>query len=254
MRTAVLITIAAIFGIVVVLAAAIVFTSPALIHASAGGEPAVPADGTVQYSLDTIFPEPRYYTGIHFDNLRTNDHLTVIPLTAYRQQMTNYSCGAVAAMTVMAYYGQPQPDTLEQEDLIAHQMNPGVTEKTGINPEQVVRWFGKNGWNATWKTGGSRDMLMRNLEQGIPTMVEWMDWGGHRVVVTGYDTRGTENVWDDVIIFADSVDCHDDRVDGITYFNYGEFDAMWFDAHYFPEGMRDRVYVVAVPLGTPLPA
>ena len=52
-------------------------------------------------------------------------------------------------------------------------------------------------------------------------MVEWMDWGGHWVVVVGYDTRGTDTVWDDVIIFADSVDCHDDRVDGITYATTG---------------------------------
>lgn len=90
-------------------------------------------------------------------------------------------------------------------------------------------------------------MLRRNVKNSIPTMVEWMDWGGHWVVVVGYDTRGTEIIWDDVIIFADSVDSHYDRVDGITYFNYGEFDAMWFDAHYFPEHMRDRAYVVAVP-------
>lgn len=90
-------------------------------------------------------------------------------------------------------------------------------------------------------------MLRRNVKNSIPTMVEWMDWGGHWVVVVGYDTRGTEIIWDDVIIFADSVDSHYDRVDGITYFNYGEFDAMWFDAQYFPEHMRDRAYVVAVP-------
>jgi hypothetical protein len=85
-------------------------------------------------------------------------------------------------------------------------------------------------------------------------MVEWIDWGGHWVVVVGYDDRGTETPWDDIIIFADSVDCHDDRVDGITYFNYGRFDAMWFDAHYFPENMRDRAYVIAVPGTAPLPA
>ena len=97
-------------------------------------------------------------------------------------------------------------------------------------------------------------MLRENLRNGIPMIVEWIDWGGHWVVVVGYDTRGTETVWDDVIIFADSVDCHDDRVDGITYFNYGEFDAMWFDAHYFPEQMRDRAYVVVVPETTVRPS
>jgi hypothetical protein len=90
-------------------------------------------------------------------------------------------------------------------------------------------------------------MLRRNLKSGIPTMVEWVDWGGHWVVVTGYDTRGTETFQDDVIIFADSKDCHDDRSDGITYFNYGEFDAMWFNARSFAETMKDQVWVAAVP-------
>lgn len=202
--------------------------------------------GTVRYALDAPLPEPRYYTGIDFDSLKSDDHLTVIPLRSYRQQVTNYSCGAAAAMTVMSYYGQPANNTDTEEIRISHEMNSNVSDKTGINPEQLASWLNRNGWNATWGTGGSRRMLLDNLEAGVPTMVEWIDWGGHWVVVVGYDTRGTENIWDDVILFADSVDCHDDRVDGITYANYGQFDAMWFDAHYFPDTMRDRVYVVAV--------
>jgi len=201
----------------------------------------------IQYGLDRELPAPRYYTGIDFDTLKSNDHLTVIPLKSYRQQVTNYSCGAVAAMTVMSYYGMPANNTDIDEKRIVREMYPTVSEKTGINPEQLATWFNRQGWNATWSTGGSREMLIKNLKNGIPTFVEWMDWGGHWVVVVGYDTRGTETVWDDVIIFADSVDSHDDRVDGITYANYGEFDAMWFDAHYFPSTMKDRAYVIAVP-------
>lgn len=81
-----------------------------------------------------------------------------------------------------------------------------------------------------------------------------MDWGGHWVVVTGYDTRGTKTAGNDVIIFADSMNCHDDRVDGVTYFNYGRFDAMWFDAHYFPAALEDRAWVVAVPKYATWPA
>ncbi len=203
--------------------------------------------GGIAYGLDTQLPAPRYYTGIDFDTLSSNDHLTVIPLKSFRQQVTNYSCGAAAAMSVMSYYGRPVNNTDDEEIRLAHEMYPDVTEKTGINPVQMTAWLNRHGWNATWHTGGSRDMLLSNLKAGVPTIVEWIDWGGHWVVVVGYDTRGTETVWDDVIIFADSVDCHDDRVDGITYANYGEFDAMWFDAHYFPAEMRDRVYVIARP-------
>jgi hypothetical protein len=202
---------------------------------------------SVKYAPDRPLPEPRYYTGIDFDTLKSNDHLTVIHLKSFRQQVTNYSCGAAAAMTVMSFYGEPANNTDTEEIRISHEMNGNVSDKTGINPAQLASWFNGHGWNATWGTGGSRQMLLSNLKAGIPTMVEWMDWGGHWVVVVGYDTRGTETVWDDVIIFADSVDSHDDRIDGITYANYGQFDAMWFDAHYFPENMSHRAWVVAVP-------
>lgn len=206
-----------------------------------------PASSGISYGLDTSLPAPRYYTGIDFDTLRSNDHLAVLPLKSYRQQVTNYSCGAVSAMTVMAYYGRPLPNTDVEEVRLAHEMNPTVSDQTGINPEQITTWFNHHGWDATWGTNGTYEMLRGNLRNGTPTMVEWIDWGGHWVVLTGYDTRGTETIWDDVVSFADSVDCHDDRVDGITYFNYGEFDAMWFDAHFFPNNMKNRAWVVAVP-------
>jgi len=210
-----------------------------------------PSPTGITYALDTSLPEPRYYTGIDFDTLKSSDHLTVIPLKSYRQQVFNYSCGAVAAMTVMSYYGTPLNNTAAEEERVAREMNPTVSDTTGINPEQIASWFNRNGWNATWGTNGTGAMLRENIRNGVPTMVEWMDWGGHWVVIIGYDTRGTGSGWDDVIIFADSVDSHDDRVDGVTYFNYGEFDAMWFDAHYFPENMRNRAWVVAVPASTP---
>ncbi|MFA6331654.1 MAG: C39 family peptidase [Methanoregula sp.] len=208
------------------------------------GTPPRSGSGNVSYTLDNTLPEPRYYTGIVFDTLKSNDHLTLIPLKSFRQQVTNYTCGPVAAMTVLSYYGMPANNTDADEIRIAQEMG---TSANGTNPEQIASWFNRNGWNATWGTGGTGQMLRDNLEAGIPTMVEWIDWGGHWVVVVGYDTRGTETVWDDVIICADSVDSHDDRVDGITYANYGEFDAMWFDAHYFPANMSNRAYVIAVP-------
>lgn len=250
MRPFYLLIIVAIFGAIVVLAAAIILTSPALVRVAAPGA----QENGVKYALDAPLPPPQYYTGIDFFTLKSDSNLTVIPLKSYRQQVTNYSCGAVAAMTVMSYYSLPGNNTDADEVRVAHEMYPHVSEATGLNPEQITQWFRRNGWNATWGTGGSRDMLRGNLKNDVPTLVEWMDWGGHWVVVTGYDTRGTETVWDDVIIFADSVDCHDDREDGVTYFNYGEFDAMWFDARYFPENMKDRAWVVAVPGNASRPA
>jgi len=107
-----------------------------------------PGNG-VRYVPASSLPEPRYYTGIDFDSLHSNDHLTVIPLKAYRQQMTNYSCGPVAAMTVMSYHGKPANNTDVEEERIAREMNPTVSDTTGINPELISSWFNRNGWNAT---------------------------------------------------------------------------------------------------------
>ena len=248
MRPLHLLVIASICGLIVVLAVAMILTGPALRPAPATSS----LTGDVKYALDTQLPGPHYYTGIDFDTLKSDNNLTVLPLKSIRQQVTNYSCGPVAAMTVMSWYGQPVKNTDADELRVGNEMN--TSDTIGTNPEQMAGWFTRNGMNATWGTGGSSAMLREYLRNGIPTIVEWIDWGGHWVVVVGYDTRGTETIWDDVIIFADSADCHDDRVDGITYFNYGEFDAMWFDAHYFPENMKNRVYVVVVPGNTTLPS
>lgn len=207
----------------------------------------------IRYSTDARLPAPSYYTGIDFDTLKSNDHLTVIPLKSFRQQSTNFTCGPVAAMTVMSYYGVPLENTEAEELKVAWEMNTSHT--IGTNPEQIAAWFTNQGWNATWGTNGTSDMLISNLKNGIPTMVEWIDWGGHWVVLVGYDTRGTEdNPWDDVVIFADSSDCADDRVDGISYFNWGQFQYEWFDAHYFPANMSNRTYVIAMPRNATIPS
>jgi hypothetical protein len=190
MRALYLLVIATIFGLIIVLAAAIIFNSPALVMARGPGSPA----GSVKYALDAPLPPPQYYTGIDAGTLKSGSNLTVIPLKSYRQQVTNYSCGAVAAMTVMSYYGSRPENTDAGEIRVAHEIYENVSEKTGLNPEQIVQWYRSNGWNASWGAGGSREMLRKNLENGIPTMVEWMDWGGHWVVVTGYDTRGTDTI------------------------------------------------------------
>jgi hypothetical protein len=112
--------------------------------------------------------------------------------------MTSHRCGAaVAAMTVISYYGSPVNNTDVEEGRIARERRPTVSATPGINPEQISSWFNRNGWKGTWGTGGSREMLRTNLDAGIPPMVEWMDGGGHRVVVTGHDTRGRKSVRDD---------------------------------------------------------
>jgi hypothetical protein len=93
-----LLIIVAIFGAIVILAAAIILTRPALVMVAVSG-----AQGNgVKYAGDAPLPQPQYYTGIDFLTLKPDSNLTMIPLKSYREQVTNYSCGAVAAMTVIS--------------------------------------------------------------------------------------------------------------------------------------------------------
>ena len=122
MRPLHLLMLASIFGLIVLLAVVMILTGPALIPTPA----ASPLTGDVKYTRDTLLPGPHYYTGIDFDMLKSNDHLTVIPLKSYRQQMTNYSCGAAAAMTVMFWYGNPVNNTDADEEQVAREMYSNV--------------------------------------------------------------------------------------------------------------------------------
>jgi hypothetical protein len=122
----------------------------------------------------------------------------------------------------------------------------GTSSKIGTTPQQMTTWLNNNGFNASWNTEGSLEMIRANLKNKIPTLVEWSDWGGHWVLVIGYDTRNTDGPDDDIIIFADPYDQHDDNNDGITWFNAMRFYYMWYDALLFGKVMK-RIYIKALP-------
>ncbi len=171
--------------------------------------------------------------------------LTLLDLKAF-QQTTLYTCGPAAAITLLRFHGRNG-----EEMAIAKQMKTNAD--IGTTPENLSRWLGENGFEVTWGENGTLELLRENLTKGVPTLVEWSDWGGHWVLVVGYDTRNTESKGDDVIIFADPADDHDDFQDGLLWFNAGRFDAMWYDALLFGRLMT-RVYITAVPKKDAQPA
>lgn len=164
--------------------------------------------------------------------------LILLPIQSY-QQTTSYTCGPAALLTLLRYY---QRDGEEMD--IAR--GAKCTPEKGTSPSGMVGWLEANDFDVTWGENGSLDMLRQNLAQGVPTLVEWIDYGGHWVLVVGYDNRGTENLRDDVIWFADPADGHDGKRDGLTSFNALRFESMWFDAFLFERPMH-KVYITAVP-------
>jgi len=164
--------------------------------------------------------------------------LTLLNVNSF-QQTTEYTCGPSACLSLLKYYGKSG-----DEMTIAKEM--GTSTTTGTTPEQMTVWLNAHGFKASWRTEGTLEMLRGNLKKNIPTLVEWSDWGGHWVVVIGYDTRNTDDLMDDVIIFADPYDRHDDLQDGMTWFNAQRFYYMWYDALLFGKVMK-KIYIEAIP-------
>ena len=183
-----------------------------------------------------------YGFGRDMSKLEPDGHRTLVKLRAF-QQTTDYTCGPSALLTLTRFCGGNG-----EEMQITRET--GCNKDKGTNPQQMVQWLNTHGFQATVSENGSLDMLRENLRKGQPTLIEWIDWGGHWVIVVGYDTMGTATIDDDVILFADPADCHDGCQEGLTWFNAQRFEAMWFDAFLFDKPMH-KVFITARPVGKP---
>ncbi|MCE1164836.1 MAG: C39 family peptidase [Bacteroidetes bacterium] len=165
--------------------------------------------------------------------------LTMLNVDSY-QQTTEYTCGPASVISLLRYYNRGG-----DEMTIASEM--GTSTTTGTTPQQMTDWLNGHGFTASWHQNGTLDTLVNNLKRNKPVLVEWSDWGGHWVLLAGYDTRNTADLMDDVVIFADPYDRHDDNRDGFTWFNAQRFYYMWYDALLFGSLMK-RVYILAEPV------
>jgi hypothetical protein len=166
----------------------------------------------------------------------------LLPLKAI-QQTKSYTCGPATLISLLRFYDR-DGDELQ----IAKEAK--CSPDKGTSPANMVAWLKNHDFDVSWGENGSLKLLRENLGRGIPTLVEWIDWGGHWVIVVGYDTRGTDTERDDVIYFADPADGLDDIRDGLTSFHAKRFESMWFDAFLFERPMH-KVQITAVPRKNP---
>ena len=171
------------------------------------------------------------------------------------QQTDDATCGPAAVMSLMHWYKLlgDKDLTKETEMRIAGEMGTGdmKSPQPGTTTEQMVSWLEKNGFTVTSGEDGSLELVRRYLNQGIPVLVEWIDWGGHWVVATGYHAAyESPEKGPDTIFFADPSShwANPNNPDGISSFNAWRFRDMWFDVQYLKPGQITRnVYIIATP-------
>ncbi|HWQ68106.1 MAG TPA: C39 family peptidase [Methanospirillum sp.] len=208
-----------------------------IIHAEQPGGPVV-------YPDKGDHPGSRWYPDIMISDLIHDPNVIFIPLPAV-QQMTDWTCGPASMVTLLRYYGYQGDERAIAEEI-------GSRPIYGSNVSAISGWFRARNWTVQDSlTGPDGDLIMlrENLMRGIPTMVGWADWGGHWQLVVGYDTIGTDQIDDDVIIFADSLDITDHDQDGYYVFSAERFYDMWVVPQFFLEDQSVRPWIVALPPG-----
>lgn len=171
------------------------------------------------------------------------------------QQTTEHTCGPAAVMSLLHWYGLLADSQLNAatELRIAREMGTGDKQsaRPGTSVAQMTNWLEQRGFVVASGEDGSLELVRGYLNKGIPVLVEWIDWGGHWVVATGYHAayespaRGP-----DTIFFADPAShwANPENPDGISSFNAWRFRDMWLDVQYLNPGRITRqVYIIAVP-------
>lgn len=71
-----------------------------------------------------------------------------------------------------------------------------------------------------------------NLNGNTPMPVSWRPHGGHWEVIIGIDTMGTDYIYDDVLILADSADNWDHYQDGYNIVPATLFYRQWYNGSF----------------------
>ena len=195
-----------------------------------------------------------YFKTVDVYNMKSGGSLLLLEKYKTHQQHTGYTCGPAAALTVVQHFLGKAPDS-EMEMAKIMETHPAGVKDPGTNTRGMSRYFEQKGWivkNAL--KDGSPDTYKKflkfvdeNLKQGIPIMVENVEWGGHWRVIIGHDTMGDANEVNDVLILADPYDTSDHNQDGYSFVSAERFYYMWFDAQLFREKEKMRQWLTAVP-------
>ena len=208
------------------------------------------AGGAAQFIGKCDINDSPYFPRLDFYNMKSNENLMIISRFKTRQQHTGYTCGPVAAAMVVENLSGKDIHTEKEIFKIM-----GTSTTKGTDCKGMVKYFKEIGWQVESSANNNSpadyetflQFVKGYLSEGTPILVENVDWGGHWRVIIGYDTMGTVHTGDDVLILADPFDTSDHHQDGYNVASAERFYSMWFDAHLFKKGQRDRQWLAARP-------
>ena len=206
------------------------------------GAAGVERSGDVEYSpyyqLDDFYgTEAEVQKAVGSDTLDIIDNFSTI------QQSTEFSCGVTSAYMAMYNYGmipEGEDGKLLESDASLSAIRQ-IDEATGLGEagatyveglDEVFQYMADK-YDQTWAVASDQDytyddwgyavlgekyldneLIPYLIENDVPMIIGWDEWGGHWQAVIGYDDMGTEATQDDVVILADAYDTTDHNQNG----------------------------------------
>ncbi len=198
--------------------------------------------------------EANYYKINDFYNMGNKGSRVLLKNYTVLQQTMGSSCGICASNSVLKYYGHEQSQyDLELSLVKQFEKSTGITVKgrgVTVNELHVALkdWGYKTEYNVSeggkepkFPTYESYMQFMRsNLEEGRPIVVTSYLGSDHAITVIGLDDMGTDYIYDDVVIVADSCDYWDGYQDGYTIYSAYKF----FSQHTNPSRTKLQSYLL----------
>jgi len=181
--------------------------------------------------------ESNYYKVNDFYNMGSEGTRILLPNYTVLQQTMSSSCGVCAVNSVLSYYGaEDDPYEMEESYVKLYEaLNNLVIKGSGSSPRYHKVTLENMGYTCTpfgSKPGEEPDFasyedyisfIRENLLADMPVVVSTYLGSGHFLTVIGLDDMGTDYIYDDVVITADSCDYWDGHQDGYNVFSAYKF-------------------------------
>ncbi len=179
-----------------------------------------------------------YYKITDFYNMGSEGSRLLLKNYTVLQQTMSSSCGVCAVTAVLKYYGhEGSYFDLELEYTNAYDNHPGI--------DDVVRGGTSNGYHKIllkdWGYASHHyrslageeppfvsyenfaSFVKYNIKNNRPIVVSASPKGGHFLTIIGIDDMGTDYIYDDVVVIADSSDYWDNYQDGYNIYPATQF-------------------------------
>lgn len=124
--------------------------------------------------------EPNLRSDVDLSRVFRSAHLRGLHGIRPIAQTKSFTCGPAAVATVLRYLGESATEGACAQSLKTNRV-------IGTTPENVLRYIRRRGLRAVAYQDTPVSLLISRVQTGKITLVDWADYGGHWVVVAGYE-------------------------------------------------------------------